>query len=176
MTGNLRDAIPLAGGEWLISFTTRTPPGEWFDKLKNKPVSVDIKQESKARSRDANAFCWALCSDIGKAMTPPESKETIYRKAVKEAGVYWQTVIPCFHLSNVQRRWGSHGTGWFMEVVDDDAPGRKLVNMYFGSSTYTVDEMRVLLDWLVDQAEQMQIPIPLSKADQEQMLERWGNK
>jgi hypothetical protein len=36
--------------------------------------------------------------------------------------------------------------------------------------------MRVLLDWLVDQAQQMEIPIPLSKAEQEQMLERWGQK
>jgi hypothetical protein len=48
--------------------------------------------------------------------------------------------------------------------------------MYFGTSTYTVEEMRVLLDWLVDQAQQMEIPIPLSKAEQEQMLERWGQK
>jgi hypothetical protein len=63
-----------------------------------------------------------------------------------------------------------------LDVVDDDAPGRKRVNMYFGTSTYTVDEMRVLLDWLVDQAQQMEIPIPLSKAEQEQMLERWGQK
>jgi hypothetical protein len=176
MTGNLHDAIPLAGGEWLVSFTTRTPPGEWFDSLKGKPVDVEIKKASKPRSRDANSFCWALCSDIGKAMTPPESKETIYRNAVKKAGVYWQTVIPLFHIENVQRRWESHGTGWFLEVVDDDAPGRKRVNMYFGTSTYTVDEMRVLIDWLVDQAQQMQIPIPLSKADQEQMLERWGKR
>ena len=62
------------------------------------------------------------------------------------------------------------------EVVDDDAPGRKLVRLYFGTSTYTVDEMRVLLDWLVDQAQQMELPIPLSKAEEEQMLERWGKR
>ena len=176
MTGKLRDALPLAGGEWLVSFVTRTPPGEWFDSLKGKPVAVEIKKESKARSKDANAFCWALCADIGKAMQPPLSKEEVYRTAIKAVGVYWQTPIPQFSIDDVRRRWESHGTGWFLEVVDDDAPGRKRVNMYFGTSTYTVDEMRVLLDWLVDQAEQMQIPIPLSKADQEQMLERWGKK
>lgn len=176
MTGKLREALPLAGGEWLVSFVTRTPPGEWFDRLKDKPVTVEIKKESKGRSKDANAFCWALCSDIGKAMNPPLSKEEVYRTAIRAVGVYWQTTIPLFNLDDVRRRWESHGTGWFLEVVDDDAPGRKRVNMYFGTSTYTVDEMRVLLDWLVDQAQQMEIPIPLSKADQEQMLERWGQK
>jgi hypothetical protein len=174
MTGNLRDAIPLAGGEWLVSFTTSTPPVEWFDNLKGKPVAVEIKKASQGRSKDANAFCWALCSDIGKALTPPLSKEDVYRKAIKAVGVYWQTEIPLFHLENVRRRWESHGTGWFMEAVDDSAPGRKQVHMYFGTSTYTVDEMRVLIDWLVDQCQQMQLPIPLSKADEEKMLERWG--
>ena len=176
MTGKLREAIPLAGGEWLVSFVTRTPPGEWFDSLKGKPVAVEIKKESKARSKDANAFCWALCADIGKAIRPPLSKEEVYRKAIKAVGVYWQTPIPLFNLDDVRRRWESHGTGWFLEVVDDDAPGRKRVNMYFGTSTYTVEEMRVLLDWLVDEAQQMQLPIPLSKAEQEQMLERWGKR
>jgi hypothetical protein len=176
MTGKLREAIPLAGGEWLVSFVTRTPPGEWFDRLKDKPVTVEIKREAKGRSKDANAFCWALCADIGKAMNPPLSKEDVYRTAIKAVGVYWQTTIPLFNLDDVRRRWESHGTGWFLEVVDDDAPGRKRVNMYFGTSTYTVDEMRVLLDWLVDTAQQMQLPIPLSKEDQAKMLERWGQK
>ena len=176
MQGKLRDAIPLAGGEWLVSFVTRTPPGEWFDGLKDKPVTVDIKKFSPGRSKDANAFCWALCDDIAKAMTPPLTKEEVYRDAIKAVGVYWQTPIPAFNLEDVRRRWESHGTGWFLEVVDDDAPGRKRVNMYFGTSTYSVDEMRVLLDWLVDQATQMQIPIPLSKADEEKMLERWGKR
>jgi hypothetical protein len=52
--------------------------------------------------------------------------------------------------------------------------GRKLIHLYYGSSTYTVEEMRVLLDWLVDQAEQMEIQIPLSRKEQERLLEQWG--
>ena len=62
------------------------------------------------------------------------------------------------------------------EIIDDFSIGSKWVRLYYGSSTYTVDEMRVLLDWLVDQAEQMQIPIPLSKKEEEELLERWGKR
>lgn len=176
MTGNLRDAIPLAGGEWLVSFTTRTPPGEWFDSLRDKPVSVEIKKAAAGRSRDANAFCWALCADIGKSMRPPLSKEDVYRTAIKAVGVYTPVIVVVWDIDTIRRRWESHGTGWFVEIADDAGTGKKLIHLYYGSSTYTVDEMRVLLDWLVDTAQQMQIAIPLSKADEEKMLERWGKK
>lgn len=174
MTGKLRDMMRLAGGEWVVSFTTPQNPGELFDTLRDKEVKIEIKKLSKGRSKDANSFCWALCEDIGKAMTPPVDKVEIYRTAIRAAGVCWQTQIPVFRLDDIRDRWESNGVGWFVEIVDDDEPGRKLVRMYFGSSTYTVDEMRILLDWLVDQAHQMEIPIPLSKADQEAMLGRWG--
>lgn len=176
MTANLRDAIPLAGGEWLVSFVTRTPPGEWFDGLKGKPVTIEVKKERKKRSLDANAFCWSLCADIGRAMTPPISKEDVYRQAIKAVGVYTPVVVVIWDIETIRRRWEEHGTGWFVEIADDAGTGRKMIHLYYGSSTYTVDEMRVLLDWLVDQCEQMQIKIPLSKAEEEKLIERWGKK
>ena len=159
-----------------MSFTTRTPPGEWFDGLKGKPVAVDIKKAAAGRSKDANAFCWALCADIGKAMNPPLSKEYVYRTAIKAVGVYTPVIVVVWDIDTIRRRWESHGTGWFVEIADDAGTGKKLIHLYYGSSTYTVDEMRVLLEWLVDTAQQMQLPIPLSKADEEKMLERWGRK
>ena len=170
--------MQLAGGEWLVTFTTRTPPGEWFDSLKEKPVDIEIRRESKPRSKDANAFCWALCSDIGKAMKPPLSKEDVYRMAIKAVGVYVQTPLLAWDVDKVRKRWESHGTGWFFEVVDDSPGlvGHKVVNMFYGTITYTADEMGVLLDWLIDQAMQMQIPIPLKPDEEKELLERWGKR
>ena len=176
MTGKLRDLTINRDGSQNVTVTVFGDFTKAFDSLKDKPVNVEIKKAEKGRSRDANAFCWALCSDIGKAMTPPLPKEEVYRMAIKAAGVYWQTTIPSFHIDTVRRRWEDHGTGWVFEVVDDDEPGRKLCDLYFGTSTYTVSEMRTLLDWLVDQAEQMELKIPLSKREEEEMLERWGRK
>jgi hypothetical protein len=176
MTGKLREAIPLAGGEWLVSFVTRTQPGAWFDSLKDKPVAVEIKKESKGRSKDANAFCWALCADIGKAMNPPLSKEDVYRTAIKAVGVFTPVIVVVWEIDTIRTRWESHGTGWFVDVADDAGTGKKMIHLFYGSSTYTVDEMRVLLDWLVYTAQQMQIAIPLSKDEEEKMLERWGKK
>ena len=178
MTGKLRDLTVNRDGTINVTVTVSSDFVSTFDALKDYPVDVQIKKASTGRSRDANAFCWALCSDIGRAMTPPLAKEDIYRTAIKAVGVYTQTVLLTWDVQKVKKRWESHGVGWFLEVVDDKKglPGHKVVNLYYGSSTYTVDEMRLVLDWLVDQCTQMEIPIPLSKQDEERLLERWGKK
>ena len=168
--------LPLAGGEWLVSFTTRTHPGELFDRLKGKDVSVEIKKFSPGRSLTANSFAWALCSDIGRALKPPLSKEDVYRMAIKAVGVYTPVEVVTWDVETIRRRWEEHGTGWFVEVADEGRTGRKWIHLYYGSSTYSVDEMRVLLEWLTDQCSQMELPIPLSKKEEEDLLERWGKR
>ena len=176
MKGKLRDFLPLAGGEWLVSFVTRNHPGELFDRLKGKDVDVEIKKYSPGRSRNANAFMWELCSDIGRAINPPLSKEEVYRMAIKAVGVYIDKVLTVWDVETVRRRWESHGVGWIFEVMDDAGAGRKLCHLYFGSSTYTVQEMQTLLNWLTDQCHQMGLAIPLSKQEEEDLLERWGKR
>lgn len=173
MTGQLREMFPLAGGEWLVSFTTPTDPRELFDKLKGKPISIEIKKSSKKRSLSQNAFLWALCSDIGKALTPPLSKDDVYRRAIKAVGVWWEKEVPYFHIETIKRRWESAGVGWFMEVVDNGKPGRNIIRLYFGTSTYTVDELKVLIEWLVDEAEQLSIPVPVGK-ERNDLYHEWG--
>ena len=97
--------------------------------------------------------------------------------AIRAVGVYTQTQLIAWDIPKVKARWESHGTGWFLEIVDDSIlPGHKTVNLYYGSSTYTVDEMRLLIEWLMDNARQMQIPIPLSKREAEELEKTWGVK
>ena len=176
MKGKLREMLPLAGGEWLVSFVTRQHPGELFDRLKGKDVTVEIKKFSPGRSIDANRFMWALCGDIAKAITPPLSKDEVYRMAIKAVGVYIDKVLTVWDVPIVRRRWESNGDGWIFEVVDDSGAGHKLCRLYWGSSTYTVSEMQVLIEWLTDQCRNMEIPIPLSKQEEQKLLERWGKR
>lgn len=176
MKGKLREMLPLAGGEWLVSFVTRDHPGELFDRLKGKDVTVEIKKFSPGRSNDANRFLWVLCSDIGKALKPPLSKEDVYRMAIRAVGIYTPVEVAAWDIETIRRRWEEHGTGWFAEVADDGRAGRKWIHLYYGSSTYTVQEMQTLLEWLTDQCRQMEIPIPLSKEDEKDLLERWGKR
>jgi hypothetical protein len=178
MTGKLRDLTVNRDGTQNVTVTVTSDFTKTYDELKGKEVSVEIRKAAKGRSKDANAFMWAMCSLIGRSLKPPVEKEEVYRHAIKAVGVYTQTQLLMWHIPTVKQRWESHGTGWFLEVVDDvpGLVGHKTINLYYGSSTYTVDEMRLLIDWLVDQAEQMELPIPLSKKEEEEMLERWGKR
>lgn len=177
MIGKLKDLTFNGDGTQNITVTVGANFREMYDKLKDADVTVDIKKASKKRSLTANNFCWALCSDIGKAMTPPEAKEDIYRKAIKAVGVFTPYPLKNEDVETVIKRWERNGEGWFIEVVDNSKlDGYKLIHMYYGTSTYTADEMKVLIDWLVDQAEQMQIPIPLGKKEQERLLGQWAIK
>lgn len=177
MIGKLTNLRRLFGGEWEVTFTTKEDAGAIFDKLKDAVVNIVIKKFSDKRSLTANNFCWALCSDIGKAMTPPLAKEDVYRMAIKAVGVYTPYPLKNDEVETVMKRWSHNGEGWFIEVVDNSKlDGYKLIHMYYGTSTYTASEMKILIDWLVDQAEQMQIQIPLGKKEQERLLEQWAKK
>ena len=176
MMARLTNIRRLFGGEWEVTFSTRGDAGKIFDRLKDSAVNVEIKKAVNPRSRDANAFCWALCSDIGKAVTPPIPKEEVYRRAIREVGEYEPLPIKAEAVETFQNRWQTKGTGWFAEVIDDSKlPGYKLVFAYYGSSTYDTSSMSKLIDFLVDEMEQMGLPIP-AKKEQEEMLASWQAK
>lgn len=174
MNGTLKDLTVNRDGTQNITVTVDSDFSRTFDALKGEPVDVEIKRLSNKRSTDANKFCWALCAEIGRAMTPPLPRIDVYRMAIKAVGVYLPKDLLSWEIPIVRQRWESHGDGWLFEVVDN-APviGYKTCFLHFGSSTYTVEEMSRLIDWLKDQAEQMQLAIPLSKAEEKRLLERW---
>lgn len=176
MTGKLRELTINRDGSQNVTVTVSDDFTSAFDALKDVPVTVEIKKAAKGRSKDANSMCWALCSLIGRSLNPPIDKEDVYRRAIKAVGVYTQTQLLAWDVPKVKKRWESHGTGWFLEVVDDahGLVGHQIVNLYYGSSTYTVYEMQKLLEWLSDECRQMEIPVPLSKKEEQEMLGRWG--
>ena len=164
------------GGEWIVSFVTQENPVSMFYRLRDHDVSVEIKKATKHRSKDANAFCWSLCTEIGNALQPPIPKEEVYRRAIREVGDYEPLPIREDAVETFRSRWASKGTGWFAEVIDDSKlPGYKLVFAYYGSSTYDTAAMSRLIDYLVDEAKQMDLPIPASK-EQEEMLKAWASR
>lgn len=174
MTGRLKDLTVNRDGTQNVTVTVACDFSKDYDRLKGQDLSIEIKKAAKERSLNANAFCWTVCTEIGRAMNL--SKEEVYRTAIKAVGVYTPVEVIVWDIETIRKRWEDHGTGWFVEVVDDAGTGRKLIHLYYGSSTYTVDEMRVLIDWLLDQCQQMELRIPLSKKEEEELLERWGKK
>jgi hypothetical protein len=174
MNGRLKDTMRLAGGEWVVSFVTRDNPGKLFDSLKDQEVDVEIKKASPPRSKTANDFMWAMCTDIGKALRPPLPKEMVYRQAIRDVGEFEKLPVRNDAVEKFQERWASKGCGWFADVIDDSKlKGYKLVFAYYGTSTYTSAEMSRVIDYLKQDMINMGLPIPVSREEEARIMARW---
>ena len=175
MIGKLKELLRLHGGEWVVSFTTKADPRDLFDMFTDKDVSIEIKKASKRRSKTANDFCWAMCTDIGNALRPPVPKEEVYRKAISEVGKFETMHMRAEAIDTFRKIWSQRGIGWFTEVVDySPITGCKVVFAYYGTSTYDTVEMSKVLDFLKEDMENMGLPIPVSKEEEERLMSAWG--
>lgn len=174
MTGNLRDLTLNRDGTQNVTVTVTSDFRATFDKLKGQPVSIEIKKATKHRTKTANDFCWAMCSDIGNALTPPLPKESVYRSAIRDVGEYVSLQIREDAVDSFIRAWGSKGVGWFAEVADlSPRPGYQMVFAYYGSSTYDTSAMSRLLEFLKQDMTNMGLVIPMSKEEEARVLNQW---
>lgn len=122
---------------------------------------LSLARAKKPRSMDANAYMWVLCDKIASVVK--STKEEIYRKAIKEVGVFADVAVQegeaCAELIS---SWGSNGIGYFSEMFnsslfDKNGKPMKRVRLYKGSHTYTQPELSRVIDSLVDEAKALNI-------------------
>ena len=137
-----------------------------------KPGTYEVKRVTKKRSLNANAYCWVLCDAIAQKLGT--TKEAVYRQAVGDVGVYEHllfadtpTKTAAEAMADFKRKWYSNGVGWLTKTIDD-----KTLHAYYGSSTYSKEEMARLIDWLVDQAQEQGVPT-MSDDELKLMIGRW---
>ena len=173
MIGKLNQLMRLAGGEWLCSFTTRDDPGLIWDDLKDEAVKVEIRKASRARTKDANAYCWVIIDKI--AEKTGISRSEVYRHAIKEIGGVSTTVcVQDKAVDRLREGWESNGIGWQTDVLKSRIDGCTNVILYYGSSVYDSRQMARLIDSLVQEAETLGIPTYPDEA--ERVKEQWQAK
>lgn len=137
-----------------------------------KPGEFEITRQRKKRSLEANAYMWALCSEIADVVGC--TKEEVYRRNIREGKEYTPLPIKAAAVEEFSRVWAAHGVGWFCDVIDDSKiPGYKLVFAYHGSSTYDTKQMSRLIDRVKADAESVGI-IPLPPEQIAAMMNEWG--
>lgn len=144
--------------------------------FEGKPLDITVKDHRAKRSLNANALCWELCSQIGKAIIPPLSKETIYQHAIKAVGEFTHLTISNDAYTVFDRIWRAKGTGWFTEVIDVPSREKLEIFAYNGSSTYDTLAMSRLIDYLIDEAQQMGLQIAYDLLEIEKIKEAWSFK
>ena len=137
-----------------------------------KPGTYEVKRVTKKRSLSANAYCWVLCDAIAEKLHT--TKEAVYRQAVGDVGVYEHllfadtpTKTAAEAMKDFKKKWYSNGVGWLTKTIDD-----KTLHAYYGSSTYSKEEMARLIDEAVNEAKKLGIETkPQWEIDS--MLKEW---
>ncbi len=138
----------LLNGQIEITFITQKSVLKAFEGLRDKELSVIVKEYSKKRSLSQNAYMWVLMDEIGKKVN--RSKEDIYKEFIKDYGVFEMLPIRNDAVEAFKRKWSAGGLGWFCEDLGESKlDGYTKLAAYYGSSTYTSEEMKRLIDAVI---------------------------
>lgn len=137
------------------------------------PLVLEVKRKRKKRSLSANAYAWVLCEKIAQKVG--NTKEEVYRMAVHDKGVWdvYTNVLPA--VERIEQTWPHQGLGWMTERLECHTPGNGAVILYYGSSTYSSEEMARLIDYLVDEADGLGIDT-LTPNERSLMMEAWKHE
>lgn len=145
-----------------------------IEKLQKDKVSVEIKKYYKNRSLDANAYCWVICDLIAKSIGNGMTKETVYKDAIAHVGTFESMIIAEKAYENFKRVWQKQGLGFVIREVSRKDKCVKF-QAYYGSSTYNTKEMSILIDFLINECNNLEIETK-SKEEIESLLKAWDGK
>ncbi|CAB1243626.1 conserved protein of unknown function [Ruminococcaceae bacterium BL-6] len=147
---------------------------QFSETIQPKLYDADLKIHREKRSLDANSYLWVIAQKIAEAVRNI-TKEAVYRDAVKHAGQFQPLIIENDAVETFVHKWGGHGIGWFAEKAETNIPGYTQVIAYYGSSVYDSREMSILLDYIINEAQDM--GIETATPDEIAKMEAlWGEK
>ena len=132
--------------------------------------TLELKKR-RNKSLTANAYMWQLCEKIAKKTGV--TKDDIYRKAVRDVGVFTEGVFRSEDIENIERTWGKGHIGWFVERYDNINSPMAAVRLYHGSSLYDGEQMRRLVDYVVSEAKDLKIDT-MTPAEIERLKQLWS--
>lgn len=123
-----------------------------YDKLKDLPVEVSIKKYTDGRTLRANAYLWALVTQIGNALR--ESKEDVYFDMLKDYGQGGAVSVLERYDGQFRKSYKYH------EYLGESELNGKTFRHYrfwVGSSEYNREEFAILLDGVIREAQELGI-------------------
>lgn len=144
-----------------------------LEEIKEDKLSIEIKKYRKSRSLDANKYFWKLLQEVCDFKDIETIEE--YKRRVKELGIFRQFKIMTQDVKTFEKVWTDRGIAWFCEIADTDYIGDtefKIINAYYGSSSYNTKQMSRLIDNLVQDCKAVGIETK-TPAELESLLRSW---
>ena len=130
---------------------------QWlFQQDRNK--EFEVREYKQKRSLDQNRLLWGCIGDIATALRA--DKWDIYLAMLKRYGKFTYICVKPNVVEAIKKQWRESE-----EIGEIEIGGEKAVQMlcYFGSSTYNSKEMSVLLDGIISEMKEMELPTPSEK-------------
>lgn len=147
----------------MISFTGKVVDvkRKLFQLDEDKVYDVEIKIHREKRSLNANSYCWKLCSEIASAIN--SDKDSVYLLMLKRYGI--SDLVPISNQVPIDD---------YIKYYDIESKTDKYTwyKIYKGSSKYDTKEMSVLLNGIVSECKEMNIPTK-ENLEIERMLKEW---
>jgi hypothetical protein len=128
----------------------------FVETIQDKLYDAELKIHRERRSLEANSYLWILCEKIAETVRDI-TKEDVYREAVKCAGKFDFVLIADEAAETFLHNWNNRGLGWIAERTDYQRNEFTQIICYYGSSVYDTKSMSVLLEYIVDQAKELDI-------------------
>lgn len=151
----------------IVSINEKQTLADHYDLLKGKLLNMSFSVFRKRRSLDANAMLWACIGEIASAINT--DKWEVYLHMLKRYGKYTYILVTEQAVEDVKKQWRE------TEVVGEvNVNGRKSVQLlcYYGSSLLDTKEFSRLLNGVVDEMQEMGLPVPAS-SEMRKALEKW---
>lgn len=177
-TGTIKDIdIDYKTHKAKISLLLDTKQLDIVEELKNEDkLNIELKKYRKHRSLDANAYFWKLLTELCELAEIDTVEE--YRRRIKELGIFRQFKIEKDNIKTFEKMWTAQGIAWFCEIADTTYIGDtefKIINAYYGSSSYNSKQMSRLIDGVVQDCKIYGIETK-SQAEIESLLKEWDKK
>lgn len=170
LTGAITDVnIDFVTGVPKITFAVNEKAAlmQGYDALREiELLTIDVKPFRKKRSLNANAYAWKLITDIADVLRM--SKDDVYLQMLKRYGQS-ELISVLAHIPI------GDFVKYFEEAGESTLNGKlfKHYRVYKGSSDFDTREMAVLIDGIVEEAKELNIPTE-TPAEIERIKSLWG--
>lgn len=160
-----------------ITVLLDTKDKELVEELKNDgKLNIELKKYRRKRSLDANAYFWKLLTELCELAEIDTVEE--YKRRIKELGIFRQFKIEKDNIKTFEKMWTAQGIAWFCEIADTtyiENTEFKIINAYYGSSSYNSKQMARLIDGVVQDCKIYGIETKPQK-EIESLLKEWDKK
>ena len=146
------------------------------DKLKKGArFDVEIKRHYEKRSLNANAYAWVLMDKLAAVHGIPKTE--IYRTLLRDVGgASYIYPVEMNRVLEYKADWECRGLGWMVfNMGPSKHKGYMNLMCIKGSSQFDKEQMAKLIDLIIQECQQVDIPTDPPQKIQE-MIEEWANE